>query len=183
MKPIHITYFVHGTTVDNEKGLASGWSDAELSQTGRKQCMDLKCFLKGKKFDAVFCSDLKRAADSAKIVFGGSAKIVTDKRLREVDYGELTQAPSAKVDSLIARHIQKPFPKGESYMDVEKRMRSFLKDIRKKYHGKSVAIVAHRAPQLALDVLLKNKTWDQAVKEDWRHKKAWRPGWEYELRV
>jgi len=39
--------------------------------------------------------------------------------------------------------------------------------------------VAHKAPQLALDVLLRNKTWEQAFTEDWRKKKAWQPGWEY----
>jgi len=28
-------------------------------------------------------------------------------------------------------------------------------------------------------VLLKGKTWEQAIDEDWRKKKAWQPGWEY----
>jgi len=44
-----------------------------------------------------------------------------------------------------------------------------------------VAIVAHKAPQLALDVLLKNKTWQQAFAEDWRKTKSWQPGWDYVL--
>lgn len=47
------------------------------------------------------------------------------------------------------------------------------------HQSKHIAIVAHRAPQLALDVLTKGKTWDQAIVEDWRKKKAWQPGWEY----
>jgi hypothetical protein len=48
--------------------------------------------------------------------------------------------------------------------------------------GKTVAIVAHQAPQLALEVLLKGKTWQEAIKEDWRNKKEWKPGWNYILR-
>lgn len=28
---IKITYFVHGTTTDNEQNISSGWSDVELS--------------------------------------------------------------------------------------------------------------------------------------------------------
>ena len=49
-------------------------------------------------------------------------------------------------------------------------------------HGTtSVAIVAHKAPQLTLDVLLKNKTWEQAFAEDWWKTKSWQPGWEYVL--
>jgi len=34
---IKITYFVHGTTTDNEKEISSGWSDVELSELGIKQ--------------------------------------------------------------------------------------------------------------------------------------------------
>jgi alpha-ribazole phosphatase/probable phosphoglycerate mutase len=60
-------------------------------------------------------------------------------------------------------------------------MESFLDFLKRKYAGKRVAIVAHKAPQLALDVLLKYKTWERAFAEDWRKKKAWQPGWEYIL--
>ena len=179
MKPVRITYFVHGTTTDNEKGIASGWNDVGLSDLGKKQSIELKGLIKGKKFEAVFCSDLKRAVDSAKLTFGSG--IIQDKRLREINYGSFTGAESRKVDSLMSRYIGKPFPDGESYKDVEARLKSFLDDLLMKYPGKHVAIVSHRAPQLALDVLLKGKTWQQAMKEDWRLKKEWRPGWEYVL--
>jgi alpha-ribazole phosphatase/probable phosphoglycerate mutase len=77
--------------------------------------------------------------------------------------------------------ITKKFPSGESYDDVKSRISDFLSFLKQNYDGKSVAIVAHKAPQLALDVLLKGKTWKQAFAEDWRKTKAWKPGWEYEL--
>lgn len=180
---VNITYFVHGTTTDNEQGIASGWSPGELSELGKKQSIELKELIKNKKFDVVFCSDLKRAVDSAKLTFGDSIEIIQDKRLREVNYGDLTRTESKMVESLILEHINKPFSNGESYKDVEKRIRDFLNDLIEKYSGKSVAIVAHKAPQLALDVILNGKTWEQAVKEDWRLKqpKEWKPGWEYKL--
>jgi len=179
---VNITYFAHNTTVDNEKKVASGWADAELSELGKKQSIELKELVKDKNFDVVFCSDLKRSVDTAKLTFD-DIKIIQDKRLREVNYGDLTRAPSEKIDSVILEHISKPFPNGESYKDVEKRVKSFLDDLMKNYSGKNVAIVGHRAPQLALDVLIKGKTWEQAVKEDWRSKKPkeWKPGWEYKL--
>jgi broad specificity phosphatase PhoE len=181
---VNITYFVHGTTVDNEKGLASGCADAELSKIGKRQSIKLEGLIKNRKFDVVFCSDLRRAVDSARLAFGTKVRIKKDKRLRECNYGELTREKSKLVDSLILEHIEKPFPNGESYTDVEMRIKSFLKDLLTNYSGMSVAIVAHRAPQLALDVLLKGKTWQQAVKEDWRFKrpKEWKPGWEYKLK-
>jgi hypothetical protein len=34
---------------------------------------------------------------------------------------------------------------------------------------------------LALDVLLQQKTWKQAIDEDWRLEKKWQPGWEYSI--
>jgi len=53
--------------------------------------------------------------------------------------------------------------------------------LKENYDGKSIAIVAHKAPQLALDVIIKKKTWKQAMKEDWRKTKTWKPGWDYKL--
>jgi broad specificity phosphatase PhoE len=181
MKLVYISYYVHGATADNEKGAASGWHDCPLSGLGRKQSLELRNLIKGKKFDAVFCSDLKRAVESARLCFGDSARIIQDERLREINYGDFTQADSKKVDSIILKHITEPFSHGESYRDVERRMRSFLDDLLKKYPGKGVAAVSHRAPQLALDVILRGRSWEQAVKEDWRPRKAWQPGWEYKL--
>ena len=73
------------------------------------------------------------------------------------------------------------FPKGESYEDVKARIQGFLNFLKKEYDGKRVAIVAHKAPQLALEVILKGKTWEQAFADDWRKKKAWQPGWDFVL--
>ncbi len=127
---------------------------------------------------------MKRAVETTEIVCGKRADIIRDERLRECDYGKLTGAASKLIDSISEKHIEKPFPKGESYKDVETRMRDFLKSLFENYSGKSAAVVAHRAPQLALDVILKGKTWEQAIKEDWRLKgtDGWRPGWGYSIK-
>ena len=84
---VKITYFVHGTTTDNEQDLATGWNPGELSELGIQQSIDLKKLIKN-KFDAVFTSDLKRAVDSANLSFKEKYKIKKDKRLRECDYGD-----------------------------------------------------------------------------------------------
>jgi len=178
---VKITYFVHSTTKDNEKGIASGWSDVGLSKLGKKQAIELKGKIRNKNFDVVFCSDLKRAVDSAKIVFQKRAPIYFDWRLRECNFGKYNGQQSSIVESIQEKYINKRFPGGESFKDVETRMRDFLEFLKKNYNEKSVAIVAHKAPQLALDVLIKNKTWSQAFAEDWRKTNAWQPGWEYLL--
>jgi broad specificity phosphatase PhoE len=177
---IKITYFVHGTTTDNEKEISSGWFDAELSELGVRQSIELKDQIKDMKFDVVFCSDLKRAVDSAKLTFEGEVAIVPDERLRECNYGEYNAQPSSVVEPMQEMAITQRFPGGESYEDVKARIADFLTLLKQNYDGKSVAIVAHRAPQLALDVLLKGKTWEEAFAEDWRKTKSWKPGWEYD---
>jgi broad specificity phosphatase PhoE len=77
--------------------------------------------------------------------------------------------------------VHEPFPNGESYRDVEARMQSLCDELREKYPGKRVVLLAHQAPQLALDVIVKGKNWEQAIAEDWRRTKAYQPGWEYVL--
>ena len=81
----------------------------------------------------------------------------------------------------MADYIESPFPNGESYKEVEKRIADFLEMLKEKYCSKKIAIVAHQGPQLALDVLVKGKSWEQAIEGDWRKRKAWQPGWEYRL--
>lgn len=179
---VKITYFVHGTTTDNEKEISSGWSDVELSELGMQQSITLKDQTKDQKFDVVFCSDLKRAVDSAKLSWEGIYPIISDARLRECNYGKLNGALSEIVEPMQEEEcIEKPFPDGESYEDVKARIADFLEFLKKNYDGKHVAIVAHKAPQITLDVLLKGKTWKEALADDWRKTKSWKPGWEYTL--
>lgn len=179
---VQITYFVHGTTTDNEQHISSGWKDAGLSPLGIQQSVDLKEQTKDKVFDVVFSSDLQRAHNSAKLAWEGVYTIIPDARLRECNYGTLNGASSDIVEPMQEEEcIEKPFPEGESYEDVKNRVALFLEFLKKNYDGKQVAIVAHKAPQLALDVLIQKKSWKQALAEDWRKTKDWKPGWEYVL--
>ena len=50
MNSLHITYFAHFTTFDNEQEIASGWSDVGLSDLGKKQSIELRDQIKETKF-------------------------------------------------------------------------------------------------------------------------------------
>lgn len=178
---VEITYFVHGTTTDNERGISTGGNPGELSELGRKQSIQLREQLGDRKFDVVFCSDLKRAVDSAQLIFVGLAPIIQDARLRECNYGQLNGGEAKVVEPMQEQMIHEKFSGGESYEDVKARMASFLQFLKVNYDGQAIAIVAHKAPQLALDILLKQKTWQLAFAEDWRKTNSWQPGWEYVL--
>ncbi len=179
-----ITYFVHGTTTDNEQDISSGWKDVELSELGVRQSKELREQTKDMHFDVVFCSDLQRAHKSAELAWGGLYEIIPDARLRECNYGKLNGASSDIVEPMQEEEcISKPFPEGESYEDVKMRVEDFLEFLKKNYDDKHIAVVGHKAPQLSLDVLISGKTWKQALAEDWRKTKSWKPGWEYELNL
>jgi broad specificity phosphatase PhoE len=177
---VEITYFVHGTTTDNEQDLATGWLPGELSGIGKQQAEDLGGMVANKHFDVVFCSDLQRAIDSAELGFSDKYEIIRDERLRECNYGDMNGKSAASFKDRMEDYVDTPFPNGESYKDVETRLASFVDFLRTNYEGKHIAVVAHQGPQLALDVILGGKTWQEAIDEDWRKQKAWKPGWEYE---
>jgi len=176
---VKITYFVHGATRDNERGCSTGWNDEALTELGEVQNQETKDKMGDKEFDVIFSSDLKRAAESAKAIFPGR-EIMQDERLRECNYGDLNGADEKLV--VYEDHIAVPFPNGEALADVEKRIKDFCEFLLLNYDDKRVAVVAHRAPQLAFEVVTDEKEdWDGAIENDWRKVGKWQPGWEYEV--
>jgi alpha-ribazole phosphatase/probable phosphoglycerate mutase len=173
-----IDYYVHGPTLDNERKCATGWQDISLSPSGIQQTKQAALSLPQTQYDAVYSSDLARARQSAEILFGQTHKIISDSRLRECDYGALSGKPSQSVN--YAEHINTPFPEGESLRDVQTRMQQFLDEMRSAYPTQThIALVAHRAPQLALEVIARKQTWETAITRDWREIGKWQLGWQY----
>ena len=177
---IKIIYFVHGTTTDNASKLCSGWKVALLNDLGKEQAKNLGKVSKerGDKFDVMFTSDLKRAIESSNIAFPEYEKI-TDNRLRECNYGDLDGEHKSLV--VYEEHINESFPNGESLKDVENRIRNFVQYLKDNYDNQTIGVVAHRAPQLALEVVTKNISWEEAIANDWRKTGDWQPGWIYEI--
>lgn len=174
---VKIIFEAHSTTFDNEAHLSSGHNDIELSPLGEKQAKELGERYSGQDIDAIFCSDLQRSVKTAEIAFKGKFPIIKDKRLRECDYGDLTQHSSEEVDKEKPEHINKRFPNGESYEQTSKRMKDFLTDLKKKFDGKRVMIVGHRATQYGLDHLIKGADLKTLVVTPFK----WQPGWTYKL--
>ena len=78
-------YSPHMTSIDNE--------------AGRQRAQELGQHYAEETLDAVFHSDLQRASVTAQIAFAGRGlPLVPDARLREYDYGDMTQYPIAQVE-------------------------------------------------------------------------------------
>jgi broad specificity phosphatase PhoE len=175
---MNLTYFVHSTSTDNEAGIRSGWNDISLSETGKVQARSLRNLCANRVFDTVFSSDLRRAIETAELAFPNYA-VSTDPRLREMNYGTLTGCADNQFpdDELQCIHVR--YPRGENCLDVEERLREFLRDYIGEYRGKRVAIISHKYPQLALEVIGNGLTWQEAIHRDWRKGGQWQAGWTY----
>ena len=179
MRSIYIKFFPHSTTFDNEAGISTGQADTDLSPLGKEQVVNLKFATSNESFHVVFCSDLIRARKTAEGAFGDRFPIIIDNELREIDVGSMTGEKNSVTSYLINKFISNPFPNGESFKDVEKRIRNFLARNLNELSEKKIAIVGHQATQLALEVITKKISWEEAIREDWRNKQAFQYGWDY----
>jgi broad specificity phosphatase PhoE len=174
---VNIIFEAHSTTLDNENHVSSGHYDVELSELGLKQSRELGERYADDKFDAIFCSDLRRSYKTAELAFDSRFPIKRDARLRECDYGDFTRRPSSEVDPEKVNRITVPFPNGESYEQTAQRMGGFLADLLRDYEGKRVMIIGHRATQYGLERWISGLTIKEAVTAPWK----WQAGWHYEL--
>ena len=163
----------HATSDDNEKGLASGHFDVELSELGRRQAGEMRERYRDRDVSAIYTSDLKRAVDTAAIAFAKAA--VVDARLRECDYGTWTRRPVQELGAARLRFIDEPFPQGESYNDVVVRVRDFLNDLPR--DAAEIVVVGHRATWYSLEHLLRGRDLAEVIAAPWQ----WQPGWLYRL--
>jgi broad specificity phosphatase PhoE len=175
---IELVYETHSTTVDNEEGRATGWLPGELSTAGREQARALGGRRRNDGLDAVFCSDLARAVETARIAFDGSEiPLFLDWRLRECNYGELNGRPVAELDPAKASRVDEPYPGGESYRQVVERVASLLADLERFFDGGRVLFISHASPHWAIQNLLLGRALEELVVAPFN----WQEGWLYRL--
>ena len=175
-----IVFETHSTTTDNERWIASGWLDGQLSPLGRRQAKELGERRADEEIVAVFSSDLGRAAETARIAFGARGlPIFLDWRLRECNYGMLNGTAVARLEVERTKHVLDPYSGGESYVDVVARVRSFLHDLPPRFADKRIVVIGHSATKWALDHILEGTALDELVEGSFR----WQPGWLYTLAI
>jgi broad specificity phosphatase PhoE len=174
---MRVYFATHATTTDNEAGMASGWRDARLSRSGIQQAEQLGHRFEDKKLDLICCSDLTRAADTVRLAFDDRLPVIVDRRLREIDYGDLNGAPVEVVDPLRQASMEKPFPDGESYQQAVARAHDFYRELKDNHSEKVALVVGHRVTQFGLDTLAGVRSLEDCLSTPFR----WQPYWEYEL--
>lgn len=141
----------HGQTEYNRTRRYCGSSDPFLNAKGRSQARRLAARLRQVAVDRVYASDLRRAVQTARIIFG-DRPVAKRRELREIDFGVfegLTYGRiMARYGAVYQRWLADPFgtrvPSGESGRDLFVRATKELERIVRRERGGTVALVAHQ---------------------------------------
>lgn len=175
---VEIIFETHSISTDNEAGIATGWLPGRLSDQGRRLAAELGRRRRGDDLAAVLVSDLSRAVETAQIAFGDTGiPIHRDRRLRECDYGRLNGMPTARLHAERLRHLDTPWPGGQSYHQVVDQTRDLLRDLAADWNGSRLLLIAHSANRWALDHLLLDRDLADLVLAPF----GWQEGWRYTL--
>jgi broad specificity phosphatase PhoE len=163
---VELVLIRHGQSEANRGGIHQGWSLTPLTQLGRQQAASAAEYLRNWLFDRVFCSDLLRAEETARIIFPPPVEISLQPLLREVDCGQISGMTSHEAQTHFGPRYKdceansdwRPF-QGESVDMLHKRVQSFLMMLEESASCRRVAVVSHGGPIkalicLALDVSL-----------------------------
>lgn len=145
----------HGEATHNLEGKFACGSEkvlrSELTPRGIEQVKKAVKEIKKKKIKVIVASPFYRAQQSAKIIAKAvGAKVITDKRLSEVDAGVFTWQSFAAYWDFLKKSQKDWFTrapeKGESHADVRRRVVECIKDVNKKFKNKNILFVSHGEP-------------------------------------
>jgi probable phosphoglycerate mutase len=158
----------HGETEWNIIGRWQGILDVQLNEVGREQARKLAEDAKSTGIEAIYSSDLSRAAETAQALAAplGLSPIL-DTRLRELDIGifqglkeaEIKQKHPEEFAAFLANPLEYRIPEGESRMDMQERVFAAWTDIIGKNQYKTIALVSHNGTlKMLLSALFPEKT-------------------------
>jgi len=159
-----IKYYRHAETKWNLEGRLQGWLDSALSENGIKQAEKIIW-----KPDIVYCSDLNRAYETAKLMFPNS-KIVKNSNLREIYLGHWQgcQISTLLKDEQYMCYVDTPHlfrsTTQESFQQVTKRMLDFHISIGELAYEK-IAVVSHGVALACLMTELNHQNYENL----WNH--------------
>jgi len=163
-KKITIIAMRHGESQHNVKLVVNGdpRKRYKLTAKGRQQAVELAKKLKGKNISVIIASQMLRtqetAAPLAKIK---KLHIQVDKRLNDIHAGGLEGINIFEFRRL-TQEIHKSVKKSETGKGVEKRLKSFLKNVLKKYNGQTIAIFSSEILLHALQQIMRGEKVNEA---------------------
>lgn len=138
----------HGITEWNYLGKAQGVADIPLNETGRKQASSIgERLAHEEKWDLIISSDLKRAAETAKIISNKINLPIShfDERIREINCGEIEGTTEEERIEKWGRNWRDLDLGIEKSEDVSQRGIDFLEEVVSTYKRKRLLIISHGA--------------------------------------
>lgn len=135
----------HGQTDGNLKGIAQGWTDTPLNDTGLKHAAMLAERLRGVQLDGIYSSTLARSRTTAETVAAGSSvKVISLPGLREVWLGKWENIALNDPIFKTRPPADKRGPEdGESGAQVAARVNEAVTGILKSHRRGTILIVGH----------------------------------------
>jgi len=167
----------HGQTEANSEGRYRGWTESHLSARGVEQAQKTGDYLFEQGIQRLFSSDLSRALQTAQAIGEKCGlKPFPSPLLREIHFGrwegltyeEIQASYQEEFTSWIKDPFRRPVPCGEDLATVYRRMKRFLKSLKKAgLEGKKVVVVSHggiiRATLFYLQKMREDDFWDLEV--------------------
>ena len=142
----------HGETDWNAEERIQGHTDIGLSDTGAEQARLLGTRLALIPIDVAYCSDLKRAAETATLAIGDQDVVLNrTPRLREYHKGAFEGMTLTEIKAQFPEEYPKYLEKnldyapagGETIRDVSSRMATVFGEIKDKHLNETVLVVGH----------------------------------------
>jgi 2,3-bisphosphoglycerate-dependent phosphoglycerate mutase len=150
VKKLKFIALTHTESKYNAARLFCGTTESTLSDKGHAQAKDLAKKLKSSHIDVAYVSPLKRTRQTAQYIlkFHPKAKVIKDSRIIERDYGKLTKLNKDKyfkkhprLGKIYHRSYSTPPPGGESMKQVEKRVLSFINEVKAKMKKEKINVL------------------------------------------
>lgn len=141
----------HGQTEQNRSGVLVGSTDTPLNDQGRQQAAYLRERINALEVNTIFSSPLQRATETASIVFGEDAPIITDTSIQEYHFGEWEGLHFSEVEKRypqewqmwLTNWEQTKIPGSESFGSFKHRVTTFVDELIHANQGKELAVVSH----------------------------------------
>jgi broad specificity phosphatase PhoE len=147
----------HGQTNWTREKRWQGHADPPLNRRGRAQARALATELADVRLDAIYASDLRRAAETAAIVAAArQIDVRFDRELRENDFGDWTGLTRDVVErrfpegALRRKSGRKGWNGGESYEEMADRVVRAVAAIAAAHSDERVLVVTHNGPIRAI---------------------------------
>lgn len=149
---IRLVLVRHGETVWHAENRYAGRTDVALTTRGHEQAERLAEWAAAAELDAIWCSSLSRARETAAAAARASGlEPHVDPRLRELDFGsgeglttaEMQQQCPEVLETFQADPVAHHLPGGEDPRDAVARAVACLRDIARGHPAGRVLVVAH----------------------------------------